>query len=108
MFADVWRCHGVTASASLSPHEHAHNCLTMIVRRGGEKDVAGDELSGGKDSRGRRVGFEARSTVPVTLTLQRDDDNNSGDGDGDDDGDDTVMGMMHAAERESTVPRRRW
>ena len=68
----------------------------MIVRRGGEKDVAGDELSGGKDSRGRRIGFEARSTVPVTLTLQRGDDN--GDGDGDDDGD----------QRDCTVPRRRW
>ena len=70
--------------------------------------MAGDELSGGKDSRGQRIGFEARSTVRATLTLQRDDDDGSGDGNGGDDGDDTVMGTIHAAGRERTVPRRRW
>ena len=45
--------------------------------------MAGDELSGGKDSRGQLIGFEARSTARGTLTLQRDDGSGGDDGDGD-------------------------
>ena len=55
-------------------------------------------MSGGKDSRGQLIGFEARSTARGTLTLQRNDSSggDDSDGDGDHDSDDTVMVTIHA------------
>ena len=62
MFADGGRCHCVTASTSPSPHEFSHARLSMIVRRGGEKDVAGDELRGGKTLVGN--GLDSKRGLP--------------------------------------------